>query len=72
VLGALYTDVDLIDGEAFPVEVPAGSVLWFHYNVVHGSQSNRSSKNRRIYILAYQPPGLHLWNSDEIREIRTG
>lgn len=72
VLGALYTDVDLIEGEAFPVEVPAGSVLWFHYNVVHGSQSNRSNKNRRAYIMAYQPPGLHRWHSEEIREIRTG
>ena len=70
VLGALYTDVDLIEGEAFPVELPAGSVLWFHRDLVHGSQSNRSDRSRRVFVAAYQPAGLHRWRLGKKRPIR--
>ena len=70
VLGALHTDVDLIEDEAIPVELPAGSVLWFHRDLVHGSQSDRSNKNRRVFVTAYQPAGLHRWRLDEKRPIR--
>ena len=70
VLGALYTDVELLDGEAIPVEVPAGSVVWFHRDLVHGSQSNRSNVGRRVFVIAYQPSGLHRWRLGSNRDIR--
>jgi hypothetical protein len=71
VLGALYTDVDLLEGEAVPLEAPEGSVLWFHRDLVHGSQVNRSNGSRRVYVIAYQPSGFHCWRSDQNREIRS-
>jgi ectoine hydroxylase-related dioxygenase (phytanoyl-CoA dioxygenase family) len=61
---------DLIEGEAIPVELPAGSVLWFHRDLVHGSQSNRSDTNRRVLVTAYQPAGLKRWRLDKTRPIR--
>jgi ectoine hydroxylase-related dioxygenase (phytanoyl-CoA dioxygenase family) len=70
VLGALYTDVDLLDGEAFAVELPAGSVLYFHSDLVHGSQTNRSKCSRRVFVAAYQPPGLHRWRIGRKRPIK--
>lgn len=71
VLGALYTDVTLIDGEAVPTELPAGSALYFHPDLVHGSQTNRSQANRRVFVAAYQPEGLRRWRLPGIRPIRT-
>jgi hypothetical protein len=68
-LGRLYTDVDLIDAEPWPAELSAGSVLWFHYNIVHGSQTNRTNTHRRLFLLAYQPAGLHRWNRDDVRDV---
>lgn len=70
VLGALYTDVDLLDGEAVAVELPAGSVLYFHHHLVHGSQTNRSDRNRRVFVAAYQPPGLQRWRIGRKRPIK--
>jgi hypothetical protein len=60
------------DGEAVPVEVPAGSVVWFHRDLVHGSQSNRSNVGRRVFVIAYQPSGLHRWRVGRNRDIRCG
>ena len=71
ILGALYTDVDLLDGEAFPVEVPGGSAVWFHRDLVHGSQSNRSQSSRRVFVIAYQPAGLDRWRIGRKRDIRS-
>lgn len=71
VLGALYTDVNLIDGEAVPAELPAGSVLYFHPDLVHGSQSNRSQSHRRVFVVAYQPAGLRRWRLPGTRPVRT-
>ena len=70
VLGALYTDVDLLDGEAVPTALPAGSVLYFHRDLVHGSQTNRSDSSRRVFVVAYQSTGLHRWRVDNKREVR--
>jgi hypothetical protein len=61
VLGALYTDVELLEGEAYPAELPAGSLIYFHYNLVHGSQGNHSDSDRRVFVTAYQPAGLRRW-----------
>jgi hypothetical protein len=47
-----------------------GSVLWFHCDLVRGSQSDRSNKNRRVFVTAYQPAGLHRWRLDKKRPIR--
>ena len=69
VLGALYTDVDLVDGEAFATEFPAGSVLFFHRDLIHGSQTNRSASSRRVFVVAYQAGGLHRWRINRKREV---
>jgi len=69
VLGALYTDVDLIEGEAIPTELSAGSVLYFHRDLVHGSQTNRTTASRRVFVVAYQAGNLHRWNIDRKREV---
>jgi hypothetical protein len=70
VLGALYTDIDSLEGEAVPLEAPEGSVVWFHRDLVHGSQVNRSASSRRVYVIAYQPSGFHCWRLNRKREIR--
>lgn len=69
VLGALYTDVDLIEGEAIPTELSAGSVLYFHRDLVHGSQTNRTDSSRRVFVVAYQAGGLHRWRINRKREV---
>ncbi len=69
VLGALYTDVGLLDGEAVPTELTAGSVLYFHRDLVHGSQTNRSNSSRRVFVVAYQAGGLHRWRIRRKREV---
>lgn len=69
VLGALYTDIDLIDGEAVATELSSGSVLYFHRDLVHGSQSNRTKSSRRVFVVAYQSGGLHRWNLNRKREV---
>ena len=69
VLGALYTDVALLEGEAYPAELPAGSVLYFHHDLVHGSQSNRSDTNRRVFVAAYQAPGRRRWHHDDVHSV---
>lgn len=70
VLGRLYTNMDQLEGEPYAVELPAGSVLFFHYNIVHGSQTNRSQSNRRVLLFAYQPAGLHCWRVDKVRNVK--
>ncbi len=69
VLGALYTDVSLLDAEAVAVELSAGSVLYFHRDLVHGSQVNRTASSRRVFVVAYQAGGLHRWGIDQKREV---
>jgi hypothetical protein len=44
--------------------------MYFHYNIVHGSQTNRSQDNRRAVINAYQPAGLRQWRVDKRRDIK--
>ena len=70
VLGRLYTDLAAIDaGTPQPIEAPAGSVIFFHGDIVHGSQTNRSTSSRRAIVLTYQPPGHPRWNRDQVRPI---
>ena len=70
VLGRLYTDVERFGAEAaIPVEAPAGSVLYFHQDLVHGSQTNRSGESRRVLVFAYQPAGWRQWRLHRNRPI---
>jgi ectoine hydroxylase-related dioxygenase (phytanoyl-CoA dioxygenase family) len=68
-LGRLYTDVDQVEEEPIPLDLPAGSVAFFHRDMVHGSQTNRTDQTRRAYLLAYQPSGLRQWRNGQQREI---
>lgn len=49
---AAYPDVQPV-----PVEVPAGSVVWFGAYLVHQSAQNTSETERRALLYSYQPPG---------------
>ena len=70
VLGRLYTDVDHLElVDAVPIEAPAGSVIYFHGDVVHGSKGNGSRASRRAIVLTYQPAGHPRWNEPAERLI---
>lgn len=43
--------------ETVPLEVPAGSVVWFGSFLAHQSAPNLSDKQRRALLFSYQPPG---------------
>jgi ectoine hydroxylase len=45
------------DVTAVPLEVPAGSVVWFGSLLAHRSSTNHSDKQRRALLYSYQPPG---------------
>jgi phytanoyl-CoA hydroxylase len=71
VLDRLYTDMEKFQGqEPVAIEVPAGSVIFFHVHVIHGSQTNHTDTSRRALILTYQPPGHHCWKANKQRSIR--
>lgn len=71
VVGRLYTDVEQIPNAkpAVPLEAPAGSVVWFHGDLVHGSQGNRSDVPRRVLVMTYQPAGLSRWRLEDVRPV---
>ena len=69
VLGALYTDVDRLEGEPLAFELAPGSAVFFHHYIVHGSQTNRTHESRRIFLLAYQPEGLQRWRINQTRPV---
>jgi hypothetical protein len=67
-LAALYTDVNALeDRRPVAVEGCAGTVLFFHADIVHGSQPNRTQKSRRAVYFTYQPAGLPRWHYSEAR-----
>jgi hypothetical protein len=71
VLGRLYTDVERFRGEEpVALDVAAGSVVYFHGDLIHGSQGNRSEQSRRALVLTYQPAGLPRWLHDDVRPVR--
>jgi ectoine hydroxylase-related dioxygenase (phytanoyl-CoA dioxygenase family) len=71
VLGRLYTDLSQFEhAEPLPICAPAGSAIFFHPYLVHGSRGNRSRDSRRALVLTYQPPGLPLWNHAHARAPR--
>jgi ectoine hydroxylase-related dioxygenase (phytanoyl-CoA dioxygenase family) len=72
-LGKLYTDVDRVLAEAprVPLAAPAGSAIFFHGDVVHGSRMNRSEASRRAFVLTYQPGGHAQFRRPGVRAIAT-
>jgi ectoine hydroxylase len=56
--GAHEMDGDRFDIERMiPLEVPAGSVVWFGSLLVHRSAPNRTKHDRRALLYSYQPTG---------------
>lgn len=56
--GGNEMDIDRFDmGRLVPVEVPAGSVVWFGAFLAHRSLPNRSDADRRALLYSYQPAG---------------
>lgn len=69
-LGRLYTDPDALDVAcAVALEADAGSVVFFHGDLVHGSRSNRTQRDRRALVLTYQPAELPRWQHTDIRSV---
>jgi hypothetical protein len=57
--GNLEIDPSQEEGlETVPIEVEAGSVVYFGAFLVHKSAPNQSSKQRRSLLFSYQPRGL--------------
>jgi ectoine hydroxylase len=55
-LDLLQMDTSQFDlKQLVPLEVPAGSVVFFGSYLVHCSSPNRSSKDRRALLYSYQP-----------------
>jgi len=71
VVGKLYTDVErlLAESPRVPLVAPAGSAIFFHGDVVHGSQVNRSTASRRAFVLTYQPAGHPQFRRPGVRAI---
>jgi ectoine hydroxylase-related dioxygenase (phytanoyl-CoA dioxygenase family) len=56
--GALEMDASLFDhNRLVPLEVKAGSVVWFGAFLVHRSLPNTSNDDRRALLYSYQPAG---------------
>lgn len=72
-LGGLYTDPAAFDEtRQVALAVPAGSLIFFHPHVVHGSRPNRSSRPRRALVLTYQPAGFPMLKSGRHRPVACG
>ncbi|MCB1706238.1 MAG: phytanoyl-CoA dioxygenase family protein [Halioglobus sp.] len=71
VLDRLYTDMERFQGqEPVPIEVPAGSVIFFHVHVIHGSKGNHTDESRRAMVLTFQPPNKMCWKANRARPIK--
>jgi len=69
VLGPLFTDPRHIDLEAqVAPAMPAGSLLFFSPHTVHGSEPNRSDRQRRALVITYQPGGHDQFRAPGMRE----
>jgi phytanoyl-CoA hydroxylase len=71
-LGRLYTDLEraLPHSAPVPIEAPAGSVIFFNGDVVHGSRSNQTGSSRRAFVLTYQPAGFAQFRRPGSRPVR--
>ena len=70
-LGGFYTDPSTFElADEVALEVPAGSLVFFHPHIVHGSLPNRSRRPRRALVLTYQPADQPTLKSRTLRNIR--
>ena len=68
-LGPLFTDPRAFDEkEQVPMEVPAGSLVFFSPHSVHGSEPNTSDALRRAFVITYQPGGRRMFKVDATRD----
>lgn len=69
-LAGFYTDPAAFDvGRKVALEVPRGSLVFFSPHLVHGSEANRSSRNRTAIILTYQPGERPMLKSGRVRRV---
>jgi ectoine hydroxylase len=69
-LGPLFTDPLLLDpANECPLALPAGSLVFFHPHLVHGSRANRSDRDRRAVELTYQAAGHRMLKLDRERAV---
>jgi ectoine hydroxylase-related dioxygenase (phytanoyl-CoA dioxygenase family) len=62
VLGPLFTDPGAFDlAQQVAAEVEAGSLVFFSPHTVHGSEPNRSDRERRALVITYQPAGHRMF-----------
>ena len=72
-LGPLFTHPDHFDeAEQVPQVVPAGTLVFFSPHTVHGSQPNRSDRERRALVITYQPAGHRMFKVPETRDVGSG
>jgi ectoine hydroxylase-related dioxygenase (phytanoyl-CoA dioxygenase family) len=68
-LDPLFTHPDAFDlADQVPAEAPAGSLVFFSPHTVHGSEPNRSDRERRALIVTYQPAGHPMFKVPRIRD----
>ncbi len=48
----------------------AGSAVFFHACLAHGSRPNETPRQRRAVVLTYQPSGYRMFKVDRVREVR--
>jgi ectoine hydroxylase-related dioxygenase (phytanoyl-CoA dioxygenase family) len=67
-LGPLFTDPRHFDlSRQVPIEVPAGSLVFFSPHTVHGSEPNRSDRPRRALVLTYQAADRPMFKVERVR-----
>lgn len=67
-LGPLFTDPRCFDlAQQVPIEVPAGSLVFFSPHSVHGSEPNRSHRPRRAAVLTYQRGARPMFKVEGVR-----
>jgi ectoine hydroxylase-related dioxygenase (phytanoyl-CoA dioxygenase family) len=70
VLGPLFTDERYFDvSQQVPAVVPAGSLIFFSPHTVHGSEPNRSDRQRRALVLTYQPADKRMFKVPRTRNV---
>ena len=69
-LGGFYTDPKCFnETDAIDLRIKAGSLVFFNQHLVHGSKPNLSDRQRRAYILTYQPKDQPMLKSGVINNI---
>jgi ectoine hydroxylase len=70
VLGPLFTDERYFDeSQQVAAVVPAGSLIFFSPHTVHGSEPNRSDRQRRALVLTYQPADKRMFKVPRTRNV---